>query len=204
MQRLCKYCGAEYSGDPGSAACPDCVAKLRSTTIRPRVCRACGVTFPGGPRAWYCPSCRAERQRAHDLAYKRRAKAGTARKIGSEDICEICGGAYVVTSGLQRYCPACAPDAIREIDRQQSIAWNRANITPEQRRAERQASSAPMLCAVCGKPFVPDSSGHTCSKECKAAYAKMRAAAWERENRERRNQYRRDLRRVKHGEIDNE
>lgn len=190
MQRICKYCEAEYSGDPGSTACPACVAKLRSTTIRDRVCRTCGVTFPGGPRAWYCPSCRADRRREADLRHKR---AGPSRKIGSTDLCQICGQPYTVTSGRQKYCPACAPEAIRAIDRQQSLAWQRANITPDQRRAYRQSCTAPIPCAVCGKLFVPDTPAHTCSPECQAIYAKRSMAKWERANRERRNQYHRDL-----------
>ena len=26
MRRICKYCGKEYDGDPGSSCCPDCAA----------------------------------------------------------------------------------------------------------------------------------------------------------------------------------
>lgn len=191
MQRICKYCGAEYSGDPGSSACPACVTKIRSTTIRDCICRACGTTFQGGPRAWYCPICRAERRREADRRHKR---TGTSRKLGSTDLCQICGQPYTVTGSLQKYCPSCAPEAVRAIDRQQSAAWQQANATPEQRRAERQAYTAPTICAVCGKPFVPDTVAHTCSPECQAAYAKIRAANWEREHRQQRTEYQRNLR----------
>ena len=48
MKRICKYCGKEYDGDPGSSCCPDCAAAQRATTLRPRTCRQCGVTFDGG------------------------------------------------------------------------------------------------------------------------------------------------------------
>lgn len=194
MKRICKYCGVGYDGDPGSTACPACVAKLRSTTIRDRICRTCGVTFPGGPRAWYCPSCRADRRREADRRYKR---AGASRKIGSTDICQVCGKPYVVVSGLQKYCSGCAPEAVRSIDREQSKAWAVEHSDPQQRRNERQSCTAPILCVVCGKPFLPDDASHTCSKSCQAVYAKQRVARWEKDHKDYRNQYRREKRREK-------
>lgn len=194
MKRICKYCGARYDGDPSSTACPTCVAKLRSSTIRDRVCRTCGVTFPGGPRAWYCPDCRAGRKREADRRHKR---SGPSRKIGSTDTCQICGKPYTVASGLQKYCPDCAPDAVRTIDRAQSKAWAAEHLDPKQRREERQTCTAPLLCAVCGKPFLPDNASRTCSKVCKAIYDRQRLAKWEKDHRESRNQYRRDLYRKK-------
>lgn len=198
MRRICKYCGAEYSGDPGSTACPDCVATLRSTTIRDRTCRTCGVIFPGGPRAWYCPDCRAARKRESDRRHK---CAGSSRKIGSTDICQICGKPYAVASGLQKYCPDCAPDAVRAIDREQSKAWAAEHLDSQQRRNERQSCTAPILCAVCGNPFLPDDASHTCSKVCQAVYAKQRTAKWEKDHKEYRNQYRREKRREKKEEV---
>lgn len=30
MKKICKYCGATYDGDPGSSACPDCVAARKA------------------------------------------------------------------------------------------------------------------------------------------------------------------------------
>lgn len=197
MKRICKYCGAEYSGDPGSTACPGCVAKNRINVIRDRICRACGVTFPGGPRAWYCPDCRAERRRETDRKNKQAAKLGATRKIGSTDLCVVCGKPYIVASGLQKYCPTCAPEAVKAIDRLQSIAWNRQNTTAAGRREERQSYTAAIHCRTCGKSFVPDTPGYACSKECQIAYAKAQMAKWERQNREYRNQYRRERYRKK-------
>lgn len=194
MQRICKYCEAEYSGAPGSTACPECVKKLRSTTIRDRICRTCGATFPGGPRAWYCPDCRAARKKEAERRHKR---CGAVRKIGSADICTVCGKPYTVASGLQKYCPDCAPDAVMAIDRAQSRAWAAENLNPQQRREERQACTAPLLCAVCRKPFFPNDASLTCSKACQDIYARRRAAKWEKDHRAQRNQYRRNLYRKK-------
>lgn len=171
MQRICKYCGNTYDGNPGSSACPDCVAAQKKTTIRPRTCRQCGKTFPGGPRAWYCPDCRHERRKAADIRSKRN---GPARPIGSTDTCEICGAAYTVNSGRQRYCPACAADAIRENDRKQSRRWQAENTTPAERKAVRKAAAAPIACVVCGKMFVPTDASITCSPKC----SRINHAAW--------------------------
>ena len=189
MKRICKYCGKTYEGDPGSSACPECVADRKKTTIRDRVCRQCGRTFPGGPRAWYCPECRAERRRE---SAERQRKRGTRRPIGSIDLCEVCGGEYVVNSARQRYCPACAREAIRAVDRQHSRAWNEVNTTPEGRKTERKASSAEIPCAVCGKPFVPTDSAVTCSPECREIYRKRSCAEWEAQNKDHRNAYQRN------------
>lgn len=186
MKRICKYCGKTYEGDPGSSACPECVAERKKTTIRDRVCRQCGKTFPGGPRAWYCPECRKVRMRERNARHK---SAGTARPLGSIDKCEVCGKEYVVNSGRQRYCPQCAPERYREIDRAQSKAWNAENTTPEKRKAERKASGAAIPCAVCGKLFVPTTPAVTCSQECRKAYQKRSHAEWEAQNREKRNVY---------------
>lgn len=111
MRRICRTCKVEYEGDPGSTLCPACVKAQKATTIRTRVCRTCGAEFPGGPRAWYCPGCRSDRQREQSRDAKRRKAAGKTRAIGSTDTCTICGNAYTVNSGRQRYCPDCAPDA---------------------------------------------------------------------------------------------
>lgn len=192
MRRLCKYCGAEYDGDPGGSCCPDCAARQRETTLRPRTCRACGATFCGGPRAWYCPTCRAERKAEATRRYR---QAGPARPLGSEDLCEICGQPYTVMSARQRYCTGCAEDAIRAVDRQQSLAWNREHTTPDQRRRTRQNATATIRCVICGRGFVPRTVAKTCSPECSMELKRQNMARFEQENREARNAYRAKRRR---------
>lgn len=193
MLRICRQCRTEYDGDPGSTLCPSCVKEGRRTTIRDRICRTCGTTFPGGPRAWYCPDCRAERQRAQRRNYHWRSAAGKTRRIGSEDICTICGKPYTVASGLQRYCPSCAPAIYAEIDRQQGRAWYTANADPDTRRETRKAHTAELLCAICGSPFKPTDASVTCSPACSAELRKRNNAAWEKAHREERNKYHLDL-----------
>lgn len=184
MNRICKYCGKPYDGDPGSSCCPDCAAKIRSTTLRDRICRGCGCSFQGGPRAWYCPSCRAERKRESQRRFQRN---GAVRKLGSIDLCVICGKPYVVEGGLQKYCKACAPDAVRAKDRAASLRWNRENTTPEERRETRQAASAAIPCKICGKLFIPADGSRTCSPECAAENRRRNHKSWEEKNKDVRN-----------------
>lgn len=186
MQRICKYCNAVYSGDPGSTACPDCVKKLRATSMGARVCTDCGAAFIGGPSAKYCPSCRRIRKLETDRRHKRN---GAKRPLGSTDLCQVCNQPYTVTGGLQKYCPNCAEAAIREKDRQQSRKWNAANTTPESRREERQAHTAELVCSVCGRSFRPHSAAITCSAACAKALEKRRSAEWEREHNAQRATY---------------
>lgn len=192
MLRICRTCEVEYKGAPGSTLCPACVKAQKSTTIRTRICRTCGKIFPGGPRAWYCPDCRRERQLKQGREAYHRAKARKTRKIGSTDACVICGESYTVTSGLQKYCPACAPEAIRGADRAAGRAWAAQNAPPEERKALRDAHTAELTCKICGTPFKPHDASQTCSPECSAKLAKQNTAAWEKAHREERNQYHRE------------
>lgn len=186
MLRICRTCKVEYEGDPGSTLCPVCVKAQKSTTVRPRVCRTCGAEFPGGPRAWYCPVCRADRQRKQSRAAKRRKAAGETRSLGSEDRCAICGKAYTVNSGRQRYCPDCAPEAWAEADRQQGRAWYAANGDPDARRELRKTHAAELLCVICGKPYIPADASKTCSGACSAELARRTAARRDAKRRPRR------------------
>lgn len=118
-----------------------------AVVVKDRVCRQCGAVFPGGPRAWYCPSCRRERQRE---ASRRHKANGTSRALGSTDLCMVCGKPYTVNSGQQKYCPDCAYDAVRAVDRQASRAWNHAHkdtyypTKNAKRKAERAANPEPI------------------------------------------------------------
>lgn len=186
MLRRCKYCGKTYDGACGSSACPECVDIRRHNIIRQRVCRECGATFPGGPRAWYCPNCRRERERNQD---RERQHNGPKRHLGDTDRCLVCGGEYIVTNGCQKYCPACAPEAIREAQRVQSRKYVAENVTLEGLTKIRKAAVVPIPCAVCGKLFPPSRKSKTCSPECSAVLKKRITAEWNLANSERMKEY---------------
>lgn len=160
--KKCLKCGKLFNTPKNEQAlCDDCIAAARSTTIRQRTCRECGSLFDGGPRAWYCSTCRAAREKERAAKYR---KNGAARHLGDLDRCEACGQDYVVTSGLQKYCPACAVEVVREKDREASKRWNAENHYYE-RRTQTQRSGQ-KICVICGKPVPPGSPRVTCSAEC--------------------------------------
>lgn len=166
--KKCITCGKVFSTDRAEQAkCDDCLAAARSTTLRTRTCHTCGAAFTGGPRARYCPTCRAERQKTRERKYY---ASGYSRHLGDVDNCVICGGEYVIQSGLQKYCPKCAPDAVREVDRAQSNRWN----AEHDYRAKRHETPrrGVKVCVVCGREIVPGTPTVTCSPECAAAHRK--------------------------------
>ena len=94
-----------------------------AVVVKPRICRKCGAVFDGGPRAWYCPNCRREREKETYRRYRAKGRKAD-RPLGSLDKCVRCGQEYVVRSARQKYCPDCAYDGVREVDRPMSRAWN--------------------------------------------------------------------------------
>ena len=71
-------------------------------------CEMCGLEFEtNNTRAKYCIYCRDKAQAARNRAYAEKKKSGSAIKIGSEQVCPICGKTYTVTSGSQKYCKEC-------------------------------------------------------------------------------------------------
>lgn len=167
--KKCISCGKLYwTSRVSQAKCDACLAAQKSTTIRRRVCRECGQSFDGGPRAWYCPECRAIR--AKICAAKYRAN-GPVRALGSTDYCAICGKEYVVAGGLQKYCPDCAPEAIRAADREASKKWNVDNDYCNKRtHADRYGIK---VCVICGREIPRSSSRVTCSQECSRQKSKI-------------------------------
>lgn len=128
-----------------------------------RVCISCGASFEGGPRAWYCLNCRKEREKEAKAKYKERKKAGKARELGSEDLCEICGKPYTVESGQQRYCKDCAPEQYKIIDSKQSLELyqkKKDTINPIRNQKRR---IAPKTCLICGKNFETHTRAACCS-----------------------------------------
>ena len=148
-----------------------------AVVVKDRVCRQCGMSFPGGPRAWYCPACRAERKRESCRRYKHKGRAD--RPLGCTDRCTVCGREYIVNSARQKYCPDCAHEAVRAVDRAQSRAWIQGNkdtyyhARNEQRRKERH-------CIICGVVITAKTPTITCDNpDCKRARIRQRQQAAE-------------------------
>lgn len=192
MLRRCRQCRVEYDGDPGSTLCPSCARAGKKSTVRDRICWSCAEPFPGGPRARYCPDCRRERQREQSREYQQRKAAGAVRKIGSTDSCAVCGRLYTVASGLQKYCPDCAPLAVAEADRRQGRDWYAVHGDPAVRRQLRQAQTVELTCIVCGAHFKPAGRAVTCSPACARIYRRDQCRSYELSHRESRNRQHRE------------
>ena len=70
----------------------------------------------------------------------------------------------MVKSGLQHYCPDCAEEAVRQLDREASKKWNAENNFYQQR--SQKPRSGQKICVICGKPVPPGTPRVTCSEEC--------------------------------------
>jgi hypothetical protein len=161
------------------------MAKGKST-ILPRICIRCGKVFPGGPRAWYCPACREDRRQEARARYLARRRMRLHRPLGSKDACEVCGGEYVVRCANQRYCPDCAPEAVRRVDHAQGRAWYEKNKPKYNaarnlaRQMETFASPATGICCMCGREFVKRGIAKSCP-DCRAEFRRQSQARWDRE-----------------------
>lgn len=72
-------------------------------------CEMCGGKFHSyANHAKYCTYCRDKKQVERVQAHKDKLKSGTARQIGSEQICPQCGKSFILKSGSQKICEECA------------------------------------------------------------------------------------------------
>ena len=163
--KQCKKCGSAFDTDrQGAYLCPACAAASRRASVyRERVCIDCGTTFMGYPKSRRCPPCQAVANRESD----KRRKHGASRPLGSIDTCKCCGAEYIVNSGRQRYCKACAPEAVRCNIQSHKRAYNQINkdTISRQKAANRSYNK---ICVICGKVFDADTSTVTCSAGCAA------------------------------------
>lgn len=174
--KKCKKCGRLFDVEKSEAyLCPECATLARKSSVyQVRVCIDCGATFEGYPRSKRCPGC----NRAVCLARKREQnKHGSLRKLGSTDKCAACGAEYVVESGMQRYCKACAEEAVRENTRAHKRAYNAAN--PEILEKARAARRGGKVCVICGGIVPSGTPTVTCSPECAAENRRRKQATAE-------------------------
>lgn len=159
--RICRICGETfYDPRTGITLCRKCASEQkRKAVLKEHICKSCGSTFIGGTRAYYCPDCRIEVNKKRQRDHKRN---GASRKLGSTDICELCGKEYTVTSGIQRFCKACGEEKTKQQNRES--AKKRMNKIIQS--GNRPSRSVQRVCVVCGAAFTSNNSALTCSPEC--------------------------------------
>lgn len=172
-RKYCKDCGAIFETDrKAKYLCDACSKRAKQdSVVRNRECIQCGTLFPGGPRASYCPTCRQRRQLENNRKSQRCRRTGGGRALGSTDICVRCGQPYTVKSGLQRYCPECAPAATAERIRAHKVAVyaERKDELNDKRKERRKPYKT---CVICGKAYNNGDPAITCSTECAYEYKK--------------------------------
>lgn len=159
---------------------------MKDSSLRQRVCRACGMSFVGGPRAWYCPQCRLERRKKHSASYKARKRTGDVRELGSTDSCVICGAPYTVVGPNQRYCPACAADAVKAVDSAQGMAYyvEHKDVMNPVRNEKRRKKER--ICPICGAAYQAYGKNGYCSEACRREGKRLSNAKAEAKRREKR------------------
>ncbi len=87
-------------------------------------CEMCGKTFIStAKRARFCPDCRKIRGRLSAQRHMEKLASGEqTRRIGSVQICEVCGNEFILNSGSQRYCENCRD----EYQKQRKREYNKA------------------------------------------------------------------------------
>lgn len=142
----CEKCGSEREfygtflrhGKYGICACSKphnyAVRDIRHGKLKPldiivpraeiqKACRQCGKLFTGKPHVMYCPECSTARKKEIVKRYALK-RYKSERPLGSIDQCKICGKDFVVKSGMQKYCPECAPKKYREISLTGNKKWH--------------------------------------------------------------------------------
>lgn len=191
----CKICSVPLPAGRRSYCCDACAResnklaqRVQQKKPRPlspvysvRPCMDCGKLLRMHIKSKRCPECQRAADRANNLRHLRNVRSGSSRKLGSTDLCARCGQPYVVNSGLQRYCPACAPQAWRDNDRATSRAQALEKLRDPSFCAARNAArrsdykATPRICKVCGAEFLPHAPRQkTCSEAC----ARANRAAW--------------------------
>lgn len=100
-------------------------------------CVICGIEIIGQPLTKYCSKCRAEKIKENDRKKYQRKITGTARKLGTTDICVVCGEEYTVNAGRQKYCGKCAIDKSNEQTRESFKRAYYGNPTKRQKILDR-------------------------------------------------------------------
>lgn len=171
-----RYCSTECRLEAGKRYIRKSTGIKRKGAIYTlKTCPDCGAEVMLHGSAYRCPTCQyaVDRQRARES--QARYKAGKTRRIGSIDICSVCGKEYTVESGMQKYCPDCREEAALEARRK--YARERAKKIqedPEKKEKRNEARRHLMpahreTCKQCGKDFFTDAYEMYCSQECKDA-----------------------------------
>lgn len=163
-------CGKSFSGSTDCHYCPECAKQKKlDTVVKIRICQECGAEFYGGPRARRCPDCAYKERRKTSRQQK---KTGGKRRIGSIDVCEVCGAEYIVNSGRQKYCSDdCQRKAVLEWQREHKKGYSKQSGQDVKKQERRGA--AKKICVYCLRTFASDKPTNLCSDYCRSEQKKL-------------------------------
>lgn len=147
----------------------------KTSNLHRKTCKRCGVAFMGRPAALYCDNCRTEVRREYDRQYKHKSDK-EKRKLGSIDKCLKCGKEYIVQSGKQKYCPACAVEAIRgniRAERKKYMQEKREK-SPALVKEWKRVKFETLICPICKEEFTPTDYRQKSCERCKDVLKKYR------------------------------
>lgn len=185
-----KYCSEACRREAERRRSREGKPRPHPTPFQWRVCEECGREFFGHIRNKRCPECQEAQDRKNRAEYRERKRAGRVRAIGSTDYCVSCGKHYTVEGGLQKYCPDCKAEELR-----QNIRRNRRDYMAAQRqdpekneviKARKRCFPANKICRQCGKPFSALGAAQFCSDACREAYQKEYMRSYDAAHRETR------------------
>lgn len=201
QQKLCVICGKPLPPKHSKYCSDECrktaeKQHLHNYSGRPRgnqemrwqtTCIDCGMPINRAIKSIRCPACQRAVNKKRDIERKKR---GPARPLGSVDKCQRCGKEYIVTSGLQKYCPDCREEATRESVRAHKREYMAKLRADPEANAEMCHSKAwviePKHCAFCGKKFVAKGRTMYCSDECRKAANRAYWAEYDKRNADKR------------------
>lgn len=180
-------------------------------------CMDCGKIVRMHIKSKRCKECQEAANRRNDAVHRQAKARGHTRELGANDLCTVCGKPYIINSGMQKYCPSCAPAATKAADSQATLAWIRSAYGEDPakrdaRNAKRRNNweSQPRRCIVCGAQYLPQSPRRkTCSDKCQTEYYGQRQREYDKKRNKARYQERKaafdalsvDERREKQDEI---
>lgn len=165
---------------------------------RDKACVDCGRVVRMHIKSKRCKACQEVADKIHNAEHRRAKTRGHTRAIGATSTCTVCGELYTVNSGMQKYCPACAPAATKAADSRATLAWIQAayEADPQRREAKNAKrrtnwADAPRKCEVCGALFLPPTpTRKTCGETCQKQHKRQQQRQYDKKRNKERYQAR--------------
>ena len=121
-------------------------------------CVDCGRVVRMHIKSKRCKACQAAANRRNNTDQKRAKAMGKTRTLGATDRCVACGKTYIINSGRQKYCNACAIQ----------VAQKNMRINGLKYYAEKNKEGIPRICVKCHVEFISKNLYRKSCYNCRA------------------------------------